>query len=96
MAKELDNEAQKQAAKAKRENEKNSLKAAAAKKPKKTPLKYFKDARSEFNKVVWPSRKQVFNNTVVVLVTIVVSGVGIWALDFLFKTLWATMLSISL
>ena len=50
-------------------------------KPKKSIVKYFKDARSEFKKVVWPSRKQVVNNTIVVIVCMVVSGLAIWALD---------------
>lgn len=86
MAKELDTSLSKEALKAKRDNEKNSLKAQAAKKPKKSIAKYFKDARSEFKKVVWPSRKQVFNNTVVVIVSIVVSGVAIWGIDTIFNT----------
>ena len=55
--------------------------AKASGKPKKSIVKYFKDARSEFKKVVWPSRKQVVNNTIVVIVCMVVSGIAIWALD---------------
>lgn len=69
------------------------MKANAAKKPKKSPIKYFKEVKSEFKKVSWPSRKQVFNNTVVVLTTIVVSGVAIWAVDLLLNFIWKTMLS---
>lgn len=92
MAKDVQKEEQKKAAKEKKANEKNSIKAAAAKKPRKSPLKYFKDAKSEFKKVVWPSRKQVFNNTVVVLVAIIVSGVAIWGLDTLFNAVWVTVL----
>lgn len=71
----------KEAAKAKKANEKNSKKAALSKKPKKSIVKYFKDLKSEFKKVVWPSKKTVFNNTVVVLVTLVVSGICVWGLD---------------
>lgn len=59
----------------------------AAKKPKRSIVKYFKDAKSEFKKVVWPSRKQVFNNTTVVIVSLVVSGIAIWALDSVFSTI---------
>lgn len=88
MANELEKEAQKKAAKEKKANEKNSLRAAAAKKKRRTPAQYFKDAKSEFKKVVWPSRKQVFNNTVVVLITIVASGLAIWGLDCLFNAIW--------
>ncbi len=94
MANELDKKAQKEAEKAKKQNQIKSMKAAAAKKPKKSIVQYFKDVKSEFKKVSWPSRKQVFNNTVVVLVTIVISGVAIWALDFLFSSVWSLMLSI--
>lgn len=93
MANELEKEAQKKAAKEKKANEKNSLRAAAAKKKKRTPAQYFREARSEFKKVVWPSRKQVFNNTVVVLTTIVVSGLAIWGLDCLFNAIWTLMLN---
>lgn len=66
--------------------------AKASKKPKKSIVKYFKDARSEFKKVVWPSRKQVFNNTVVVIIAMVVSGLAIWALDTGFVSLLKLML----
>ncbi len=93
MANELEKKAQKNAEKAKKERQIAAMKAAAAKKPKKSPIKYFKEVRSEFKKVSWPSRKQVFNNTVVVLVTIVISAIGVWALDFLFSSVWSLMLS---
>ncbi len=66
--------------------------AKASGKPKKSIVKYFKDARSEFKKVVWPSRKQVFNNTVVVIIAMVVSGLAIWALDTGFVSLLKLML----
>ncbi len=61
-------------------------------KPKKSIVKYFKDARSEFKKVVWPSRKQVVNNTIVVIVCMVVSGLAIWALDTGFVSILKLML----
>lgn len=93
MANELEKKAQKEADKEKKAKQLAAMKAAAAKKPKKTPIQYFKEVKSEFKKVSWPSRKQVFNNTVVVLVSIVVSGIAIWALDFLFSTVWSLMLS---
>ena len=65
-----------------------AVKAAAAKpKQKRSIRKYFKDARSEFKKVVWPSRKQVFNNTLVVIISLVVSGIAVWALDSAFGSL---------
>lgn len=87
MAKELDTELSKEEAKAKKDNEKKSLKAAAAKKPRKSIVKFFKDARSEFKKVVWPTPKQVFNNTSVVLITIVGATIAILGIDSLFAVI---------
>lgn len=61
--------------------------AAATPKKKRSVAKYFKDARSEFKKVVWPSRKQVVNNTIVVIISLIVSGIAVWALDSAFGSL---------
>ncbi len=85
----------KEQAKEKKANELRSKKAALAKKPKKSIVKYFKDLRSEFKKVVWPSKKTVFNNTVVVLITLIVSGVFVWGIDTLFATLLRLALGLS-
>ena len=57
------------------------------KKPKKGIVKYFKDARSEFKKVVWPSPKQTTNNTIVVLIMCAVSALFIFGVDTLFALL---------
>ena len=46
--------------------------------------KYFRDAKGEFKKIVWPSRKQVWNNVVVVLVMVVIFAIGTWGIDLLF------------
>lgn len=43
--------------------------------------RYFRDLKSEFKKVVWPSKKQVFNNTLVVLVTIFIFMVIVGGFD---------------
>ncbi|MCL1824134.1 MAG: preprotein translocase subunit SecE [Oscillospiraceae bacterium] len=73
--------------KEKRLNQRRALKAAAAKKPRRSPLKYFKDARAEFKKVTWPTPKQVVNNTGVVLTAIVITGAAIFGLDYLFAAI---------
>ena len=44
---------------------------------------YFKDLKGEFKKIVWPTKKQVVNNTIVVLVCMVIVGAFIWGLDAL-------------
>ena len=53
------------------------------KKPKKQNGigKYFRDLKGEFKKIVWPSKKQVINNTLVVIAAIIVCGLFIWAID---------------
>ena len=53
--------------------EKKTSDKSKKKKPNRI-VKWFKDLKSEFKKVVWPTKKQVFNNTLVVLVTMVVSS----------------------
>lgn len=46
--------------------------------------KFFKDIKSELKKVTWPTRKQLINNTLIVFAYILVVGVAIWVLDYLF------------
>ncbi len=47
--------------------------------------RFFKDLRGETKKVVWPSKKQVKNNTLVVLGFMVVASIFVWGLDALFS-----------
>lgn len=49
--------------------------------------RFFKDIKAETKKVVWPNRKQVINNTGIVLAAIAIIGSVIWILDFCFRTL---------
>ena len=42
---------------------------------------WFKDLRKEFKKVVWPTRKKVFNNTLVVLAVVVIGSVVVGLID---------------
>lgn len=44
---------------------------------------WFKDLNSELKKVVWPTRSQVINNTLVALVVIVLAAVVLWGFDSL-------------
>lgn len=60
-----------------------SAKAAKKKTPNKI-IKFFKDLKSEIKKVVWPSKKTVWNNTGVVLVAMLVAGVFVWGIDSIF------------
>ena len=43
--------------------------------------KWFREMRSELKKVVWPTPKQIVNNTIVALTVMACAAVVIWALD---------------
>ena len=45
--------------------------------------KWFRGMKSELKKVVWPSRTQVLNNTVVVIVVSIIFAVIIGLIDYL-------------
>lgn len=46
---------------------------------------FFKDSRTEVRKVVWPSRQETTQTTILVVVMVFVVGVFLWLLDmFLF------------
>lgn len=53
--------------------------------------RFFKDMRSEAKKIVWPNKKQVLNNTVVVLIVMAVCSIVIWPLDWLLLRLFELM-----
>jgi len=44
-------------------------------------LRWFREMRSELKKVVWPTPKQIVNNTFVALTVMACAAVLIWALD---------------
>ena len=44
--------------------------------------KWFREMKSELKKVVWPSVKQLLNNTIIVLVAVLIVGVIVCLFDF--------------
>ncbi|MGN1481036.1 preprotein translocase subunit SecE [Porcipelethomonas sp.] len=56
--------------------------------------KWFKDLKSEFKKVVWPTKKKVFNNTLVVLVVMVISSAFVGGLDYGLLKLFSFVLNL--
>ena len=60
-----------------------------AKKEKEVKQKssYFKDMKAELKKVVWPTPKELVNNTIAVIVFVLVIGVIVFLLDFCFDNL---------
>ncbi len=45
--------------------------------------KWFREMKSELKKVVWPSGKQLLNNTMIVLVAVLVVGIIVCLFDFI-------------
>ena len=43
--------------------------------------KWFREMKSELKKVIWPTKKRVIQNTLVVLLCVLVVGVFIWVFD---------------
>ena len=43
--------------------------------------RWFREMRSELKKVVWPTPKQIINNTFVALTVMTCAAIVIWALD---------------
>ncbi len=50
-------------------------------KARKNLVRFFKDIRTELKKVIWPTREQLTNNTITVLLTCLVVGAVIWIAD---------------
>lgn len=48
-------------------------------------VKFVKEVKSEMKKVVWPSRKQLVNNTLIVIAAVVIIGVIIAIFDAIFQ-----------
>ena len=49
--------------------------------------RFAKELRSEIKKVVWPTKKQVLNNTCVVGAVMIAVGGFIWIIDWIFAIL---------
>lgn len=44
--------------------------------------KWWREMKSELKKVVWPSKKQIVNNTLVALAVMVAAAIVIWGFDW--------------
>ena len=56
-------------------------------KAKKDKKHYFKDFKAELKKVIWPTPKQLVNNTITVIVMVLITAVIVFALDFIVETI---------
>ena len=59
--------------------------AEAKAKKKSRVVTFFKEVKSELKKVVWPSKKQLINNTLIVIAAVLIIGVVIWVFDAIFQ-----------
>lgn len=48
---------------------------------KNKALKFFRETKSEMKKVSWPDKKQLFHNTVIILVFIIIATVFLSLVD---------------
>ena len=60
---------------------KSKEKKSKASKEKKN---FLKDTKAELKKVIWPTPKQLINNTSAVIVIVLIVGIIVFALDFCF------------
>lgn len=66
-------------------NKEKNMKDNASKKDKKVKKHFLKDVKAELKKVIWPTPKQLFNNTLAVIVFVLIVGVIVFLLDFCFN-----------
>ena len=61
----------------------------------KRVAKWFREMKSELKKVVWPTRKDLFNNTLVSVVVMIVSAIVLWGFDMLASGLVHALINIA-
>lgn len=53
---------------------------------------FIKESKAELQKVTWPTRQELFVNTIVVLIAVVLVAVSIWIADTFFSVLIRSIL----
>ena len=56
--------------------------ATTLKRDRTSPKKYLEEVQGEMKKVVWPTRPEVINSTIIVLVAVIIMGALIFAFDW--------------
>ena len=59
----------------------------AKEKDPKNKKHFFKDFKAELKKVIWPTPKQVVNNTIAVVVIVIITAAIVFVLDLAFEML---------
>lgn len=60
---------------------------AKVEKNKKEKKHFFKDFKAELKKVIWPTPKQVLNNTTAVITIVLLTALIVFVLDLVFETI---------
>jgi len=60
----------------------------------KRTVAFFRDARTEVRKVVWPSRAETTQTTVTVVIIVIIVGIFLWLLDMVLAGLFRTITGI--
>ena len=61
----------------------------------KRVAKWFREMKSELKKVVWPTGKQLFNNTLISVIVMVASAIVLWGFDMLASGLVHALINIA-
>ncbi len=87
------------------ENQAQAAKAAKADKPAKAAKKkpgffakiarWFREMKSELKKVQWPTWKQTWNNTLTVIVCVILVGVFLWVFDLVARLIIDALLALA-
>lgn len=57
----------------------------AKEKETKNKKSFFKDFKAELKKVIWPTPKQLVNNTIAVVVIVIITAAVVFVLDVVFR-----------
>lgn len=55
-------------------------------------VKFFKEVRAEMKKVIWPTRRELINNTIAVFVMVLIVTAVLGAVDAVFSRLFQLLL----
>ena len=57
-----------------------------------TITKYFKETKAELQKVIWPSRKEATNLTLIVLAVIATMSIAMGVIDYVFAKIFSLII----
>ena len=65
----------------------DSKKQASKKQDTKNKKHFMKDFKAELKRVIWPTPKQLLNNTVAVITVVLITAAIVFVLDFVFESM---------